>query len=405
MKQYKRFPEGLAIKLSPVNDLNGWRYEIDDGQKIYRIDRLNNYYTRDFRAYKSPEKIRKATLVGKGAVRNSSGYSGTFGESRSKVIFEDGNFDGSPLEGKGVKKVAKKVAKVLKKTAIYDLATFKQMSKTIKREVSKIDDALPQNEYYDKIKDIISKHKSLLKTLTIEFGVPAVSLAVTTALGSPEFAPVVAALIRVTLAALQGGAVTPRWLLENHPIKNEKMRIAVEAHNAALKERRDKKREAEGKEEEEDFNEFAKRENKEDEEKEEKAKKAKKAKEKAEQEKADEKEEKRLLRKMADKKRETPKATTRAASKAEKVQNIEIDQLAKKNTYCGARKVPEGKKIGTEAECVSKRQIRQFGVQKIGGGRSSKMAARNQLVKKIMKEKNMSMVQASSYIKANGLKY
>jgi hypothetical protein len=316
-KPYNRIADSVSVRISPADGRNGIRWEIDHGEKIYRINYLDNRYVRDFRGYKCPEKARKESLVGYGTQQHNPEFSGPFSESRSKVKFHEPIESREPiesphLEGSG----ANKLKKIMK------LKKFKDMVKSIEGPIEDISNDLSKNAYTNKVKDIMIEHKNLIQMIGVEVGIPAASLAITSAIGNPELAPVMSKVVQgMVKSAIK------------HSEKSGGARERSEKQLANDQRMREKG--------------------------------------------------------LRSKTRPSVKSSSKLGSPSPSSSTIDIGELE-----------PKVKVTKTNTKTNCKKTVTT-------GGRcqSDKMKRRNMLVKKLMKEKNMSMIQASSHVKKEGLSY
>ena len=156
--------EYTSGSVGPADVRDGNRFETLGDIKIYRRNYLSNYYTRDFRAYKQPEKAHNEQLKGFGLNRDEL-VPKKYNEFRVPKIYDE------EMEGEGLKEVVKKIKKGFKKP------TKKQ------------------------VKQFVENNKQDIIKLAINKGVPAATAATTAALltvsGNPEFAPVIAPIVGV----------------------------------------------------------------------------------------------------------------------------------------------------------------------------------------------------------------
>ena len=170
----------------PADNRNGLRWEVEDGKKVYRMNHLENHYTRDFRAYKSPEKARKIQLVGH-ALPSQDYKPKKYEEYRTPISYQGGDMSGDGIS-----------------EAIHDLAIFKKIKKDISKGVELMKSfRVGSKPFTDALTSLLLKHKKPIGKLIVDYGLPALVLALAGVLSLPDsssasLTAVLEKIIRVT---------------------------------------------------------------------------------------------------------------------------------------------------------------------------------------------------------------
>ena len=350
----------FSMNIYPAEGRNGIRWEIHGGEKVYRSNHLDNYLTHDYRAFKSPEKLRREITN----VKYGHGLQEKpFDEERSPIV----------LTGDGI--------------SLYASKAFKKIKKPLKKGFDDIKSKVGSIKNKDDIVKLLASHKDQLIDLSLTFGVPVLSTALMTLVGNPELAPFVTIALKQAISmgmATKEGKYDDllddaRDVISKSVPKGKGIPLSTEARETRNRKARERRAKAKASGEV-----------------------IKKA---VAQSKSGGVVEKKILSKAEKLESDREKSLAGIERRLDaKPDSIDIGDLKPKKKAAPKKKAPpkEVLDVDLKLNChgeLSKREPKKKRVQ------SDKMKRRNVVVKRIMKEQNLKMTDASAYVKEHKIDY